>query len=83
MTKKELKALVEKAFTDCEIQVEGEDGRFSLVLVGDCFAGLTPVKRQQTVYAAIGDKISSGAIHAVNIRALSQAESVAEHTRGG
>jgi acid stress-induced BolA-like protein IbaG/YrbA len=32
------------------------------------------VQRQQRVYAALGEVIRSGALHAVNIRALTQAE---------
>jgi len=35
------------------------------------------VKRQQLVYASLGDLISSGAIHAVNIRTMTPAEAAA------
>lgn len=78
MTKQEVTALISAAFADCEIKVEGGDGRFALQLIGDCFTGLTQVKRQQTVYAAISEQISAGTIHAVSIRALSPDESVAD-----
>ena len=71
MTQDELKTLVATAFADCEIEVEGGDGRYALRLVGEVFAGLPEIKRQQKVYAVIKEHIQSGAIHAVSIRALS------------
>ena len=71
MVKDELKDLVSAAFTDCKVEVEGEGSHYALYIVSDDFTGLSEVKRQQKVYAVIKDYIASGAVHAVQIRALS------------
>ena len=58
----------------CEIQVEGGGGKFLVTAVGDVFAGLGPVKRQQKIYSILNDEIASGAIHAVTMRLYTVAE---------
>ncbi len=58
----------------CEVDVSGDGSHFELVLTGDCFEGLSRLKRQQLVYKALGNLISSGAVHAVQIRARTPAE---------
>ena len=42
--------------------------------MSDAFEGLSRVKRQQAVYAAIQELIASGAIHAVTISTATRAE---------
>lgn len=65
----DLKSRLEEAFTDAEVAVAGEGNRFEIHVVAAAFEGLNRVRRQQAVYAVIGDLIASGAIHAVSIRA--------------
>ena len=65
----DLKSRLEEAFADAEVAVAGEGNRFEIHVVSTAFEGLSRVKRQQAVYAVIGDFIASGAIHAVTIRA--------------
>ena len=74
MDQSQIKQLILAAFPDCEVSVEGGDGKFLIPAVGDAFEGLNAVKRQQAVYAAINEHIASGAIHAVTMRLLTQAE---------
>ena len=64
----QIKALLQAAFPDCEISVEGGDGKFMIHAVGEMFDGLNAVKRQQAVYGVLNEHISSGAIHAVSMR---------------
>ena len=70
----DLKSRIEVAFADAEVEVEGEGNRFGIRVVSDRFAGLSRVKRQQAVYAAIGELIASGAVHAVTIKAMTPDE---------
>lgn len=70
----DLQERIESAIPDAVVAVSGEGNRFEIHVVAGAFEGLTRVKRQQAVYAAIGDLISSGAVHAVTIRALTPAE---------
>ncbi len=62
-----VKTLVEAHFGSCEVIVQGEGSRYDITVIGDVFAGLRPVKKQQLVYAALNDQIADGSIHAVNI----------------
>jgi acid stress-induced BolA-like protein IbaG/YrbA len=49
--------------------VEIEGNRATIAVVSGHFAGMSRVKKQQEVYACIADLISSGALHAVTIKA--------------
>ena len=70
----EVRTRMTDAFEGAEIAVEGEGNRCEVRVVSGAFAGLNRVKRQQAVYAVIGDLIASGALHAVTIRALTPEE---------
>ena len=74
MEPSQIQALLESAFPECEISVEGGDGKFMVHAVGSVFDGLNAVKRQQAVYAVLNERISSGAIHAVSMRLLTPGE---------
>jgi len=71
----QIKQLLTAAFPECEISVEGSEGKFLITAIGDAFEGLNAVKRQQSVYAVLNEHIASGAIHAVTMRLMTQAES--------
>lgn len=71
----DLKSRLEEAFPDAHVAVAGEGNRFEIQIVSSAFDGLSRVKRQQAVYAVIGDLISSGAVHAVTISATTPDES--------
>ena len=47
---------------------------YDITVVSDVFEGMRPVKKQQTVYAALRDAIAAGSIHAVNIRTFTRDE---------
>jgi len=68
MQPNEVKALLESRLEGCEFFIQGEGCNFQVTAVGNVFDGLTPVKRQQLVYAALSDEIASGALHAISIR---------------
>ena len=74
MQPSEVKALLEAGLQDCEITVQGEGSHFDILVVGDMFDGLRPVKKQQLVYAVLNEQIADGSIHAVNIRTYTPAE---------
>jgi acid stress-induced BolA-like protein IbaG/YrbA len=74
MDASQVRSLVEAGLEHCQVDVQGGDGRYEVVVVGDVFDGLTPVKRQKLVYATLGDVIASGAVHAVTIRTFTPAQ---------
>lgn len=70
----QIQVLLQEAFPDCEITVEGGDGKYMVHAVGSVFEGLNAVKRQQAVYGVLNEHISSGAIHAVSMRLFTPGE---------
>lgn len=75
MTDDEIRALVMAGMPGADVAVGGDGYHIDLTVVSDAFEGLNRVKRQQLVYGVLADVIRSGALHAVNIRALTAAES--------
>ncbi|MDA1371622.1 MAG: BolA/IbaG family iron-sulfur metabolism protein [Proteobacteria bacterium] len=74
MDSEQIQELLATALPDCEIAVEGGDGKFLVTAIGNVFEGLNAVKRNQTVYQILNDHIGSGAIHAVTMRLMTEAE---------
>ncbi len=70
----DLKSRLEGAFAGAEIAVAGDGSRFEIHVSSPAFDGLSRVRRQQAVYAAIGELIASGAVHAVTIKATTPDE---------
>lgn len=58
----------------CEVSVSGDGSHFEAIVVGEVFAGLTPVKKQQLVYASVHDLITSGELHALSIKTYTPEE---------
>jgi acid stress-induced BolA-like protein IbaG/YrbA len=65
-----IKALLVENFPGGHIEAEAEGSHLSLVVVSDIFSGLSRLKKQQKVLAVLNEKISSGEVHAVNVKAL-------------
>lgn len=63
-----LKALIEEGMPGVEVQIGGDGCDLCLNIISDELAALSPVKRQQQVYAQVGHLITSGALHAVNMK---------------
>jgi acid stress-induced BolA-like protein IbaG/YrbA len=63
-----VEALINAHLDDCEVTVQGEGSHYEILVISEVFAGLRPVAKQQLIYAALGDQIADGTIHAVNIR---------------
>ncbi|SDI42857.1 BolA family protein [Pseudomonas panipatensis] len=69
----EVKNLLEEKLPGTQVEVEGEGCNFQLNLISDELAGLSPVKRQQQIYAHLNDWIANGSIHAVTMKFFSRA----------
>jgi len=74
MNPEEVQKLIEAGLPDCDVTVTGDGSHFEAIVVGEVFADLSPVKKQQRVYATISDKITSGAVHALSIKTYTPAE---------
>ncbi len=69
-----VRALVQTELQGCQVEVQGEGANYDITVIGDVFEGLRPVKKQQLVYAALGEQIADGSIHAVNIRTFTPSQ---------
>jgi len=74
MQPSDVKALLESRIEECDFHIQGEGCNFQVIAVGEVFGDLSPVKRQQLIYSALGDEIASGAVHAVSIKTYTPAQ---------
>ena len=65
--------LPESLSSQVQVEVEGEGCNFQLNVISDELAALSPVKRQQQVYAHLNPWIVDGSIHAVTMKFFSSA----------
>ncbi|MEL0169210.1 MAG: BolA family protein [Pseudomonadaceae bacterium] len=72
MQSNEVKALIESSLADAQVEVEGEGCNFQLNVISDTLAALSPVKRQQQIYALLNEYIADGRIHAVTMKFYTQ-----------
>jgi acid stress-induced BolA-like protein IbaG/YrbA len=73
MHAEDVKTLLMAELPDSQVEVEGEGCNFQLNIISDVLAGLSPVKRQQQVYAHLNPWIADGSIHAVSMKFFSRA----------
>ena len=69
-----VKALIESNIPGATATVTGDGYKYEAEVISSSFDGLRAVKRQQIVYAAVNEAITSGQLHALTIRALTPAE---------
>lgn len=77
MDASQITTLLDAELTDCQVTVEGGDGKYLVAVIGDVFEGLNAVKRQQTIYKILNEHIKSGTIHAVTMNLMTVNESQA------
>jgi acid stress-induced BolA-like protein IbaG/YrbA len=68
MTTQELEAFLLAQLQLHEVHVKSDGSHFNIIAVSDDFADMSRVKRQQTIYAPLSDKIADGSMHAVSIK---------------
>lgn len=68
----EVQALIEEAIPGTRIEALGEGCNFQLVVISDELAAMSPVKRQQAIYAVLNPLIADGRIHAVTMKFFNQ-----------
>ena len=74
MQNDEIKALIEAGIDGCEAIVTGDGSHFQAIVVSESFVGESTLNKQRSVYATLGDRITSGEIHAMTIKDYTPAE---------
>jgi acid stress-induced BolA-like protein IbaG/YrbA len=74
MDPERIRQIIGEAIEATEIQVQGDGSHFDILIVSEAFAGLSPVKKQQMVYAPLNPYIADGSLHAINMKTLTPEE---------
>ncbi|OIV46494.1 cell division protein BolA [Sodalis sp. TME1] len=74
METSEIKAVLMEALALDEAHVSGDGSHFQVIAVSAQFAGMSRVKKQQTIYAPLMEYISDNRIHALSIKAYTPEE---------
>jgi len=74
MSPDNIKAMIETGIPGCKASVTGDGSHFDAIVVSDVFDGKSMVDEQRMVYATLGDRISTGEIHALSIKAYTVSE---------
>jgi acid stress-induced BolA-like protein IbaG/YrbA len=64
----ELKELIEAVFADGHVEVTGDGRHFSAVVVSQAFTGKNMIAQHRMVYAALGDRFDTEAVHALTLK---------------
>ena len=70
----DLQALIESAFPNSEIEVDGDGYNHRITIISDQFQQQNRVQRQQLVYQALGEAIRSGQLHALQMKTYTPEE---------
>ena len=75
MRAQDIQQLIEANLPNATAMVDGEDGRhFTATVISPDFTGKNRVQKQQSVYAALGNHIADGTIHAISIKTFTPDE---------
>ena len=83
METNEIKDVLMQALALDEVHVTGDGSHFQAIVVGELFAGMSRVKKQQTVYAPLMEYIADNRIHALSIKAYTPEEWQRDHKLNG
>ena len=65
---------IEQSISDAKATVTGDGSKFEALVISDSFNDLPTIKRHKLIYAVLDEYIKSGAIHALSIKAYTNAE---------
>lgn len=69
MKASEIKAIIEAGLPDADVEVNGDDGQhFDAVVVSPSFSGKSLIEQHKMVKATLGDRFSSGELHALGLK---------------
>ncbi|OHU90767.1 MULTISPECIES: BolA family iron metabolism protein IbaG [Pseudoalteromonas] len=74
METNQVETLLRDALSLQEVIVKANGNHYEVIAVGECFDGLSRVKKQQLVYGPLMGTISDGTIHALSIKAFTPTE---------
>jgi len=70
----DIKKIIVGHFPEAIVEVTGDGAHFEAVVVSSLFEGVSLIARQRLVYSALGDRLLTGEIHALSIKAKTPTE---------
>ena len=74
MLPEEIRALIESGLSCEEVQVSGDGRHFDAVVVCTAFEGKPTIARHRMVYATLGDRFDTDALHALALKTYTPAQ---------
>lgn len=74
MNEEDIITRIKAEYPDALVEAAGADCNFEINVVSEAFAGLNTLKRQKPILALFKEELSSGALHALTIRAKTPQE---------
>lgn len=69
MKANDIKQLIEQGLPAASVEVLGDDGQhFDAIVISPAFAGKSLIEQHRMVKATLGDKFSSGELHALSLK---------------
>jgi len=65
-----IKAMIEAAIPESQIETNGEDCNFSIIVTSKSFEGKSPIQRHRMVNDVFKAQFDSGELHALSIKTL-------------
>jgi len=60
--------LITQGLPGCQATVEGDGRHWYATVIGEVFAGKSLLQQQRLVYGTLGDRLTTGAIHALSVK---------------
>lgn len=70
MNLEEVTQLIQAHIPDAQVSVSGEGCNLSVTVISEQFRNMSLVQRQRTIMAPFKDRIASGELHALTVKAL-------------
>ena len=83
MDPEQLRELIAAGLDTTHLSVSGDGRHFEAVVVSRAFEGVPALKQHRLVYAALGDRFDTEAVHALSIRTYTPAQWEELHGDGG
>lgn len=63
-----IQSLISQGLPSCEASVEGDGRHWYATVVSEVFGGKSLLQQQRLVYGTLGDRLTSGEIHALSVK---------------
>lgn len=72
---------VKALYPDARIEISGEGCNLEMVVISDGFRAMPVMRRQQSILKLFADDLTSGRLHALSVRAKTEAEIAAAQSK--